>query len=312
MTSFVLAISFWSPIRSLAQPLPDSEETLIIQSERSAMVVEEQPQLDGGHLQGFQIHEDNLFISGSSSQFAYLALFKKLKNKFRFLGIRKLAESPLNHAGGFQIADNWLAVGVEDPKKKKRSVVQIIDVSNAETFSAPPVYSLSRSGDHKRSTAGAVALINRDGHFLLAVGSWDCTTVDFYTTNSLDPYKENFEFTHWTTWDRRQSIRNNWVEGSYCSYQNLQLSEDSTGVYLTGFCRAKNGADKADVFRMHLDSDPYNLLQKVATYTVQSSGEISFRNGAGFTDFNGKKSIIAVGRNLSPKTQIQIFPIEDD
>lgn len=312
-----VTVTFWilfllQMADSRAQVLPNSDEMLFKESQVFEISVAKQKIIVGGHLQGIQLHGNNLFISGSSNRVAYLAVFKKEDDNFRFLGIKKLAEAPLNHAGGFQIADNWLAVGIEDPKKKKRSIVQFIDVSNAKTISAPPVYSLERKGEFKLSTAGAVALLKRADHFLLAVGSWDCTTIDLYTSNFLDPYKEYFEFELWTSWDSREAIRKNWTEKSYCNYQNLQLTEDSTGVYITGFCRARNGADQADVYRVNTDSDPYELLQKVASYTVQTKGEVTFRNGAGFCNYNGNPSIISLGRNLSPNTQIQIFLIKAD
>jgi len=225
--------------------------------------------------------------------------------------MKQLAETPLNHAGGFQIADNWLAVGVEDPRKKNHSVIHLIDVANAKTISAPPVYSLERKGEYKVSTAGAVALLKREDHFLLAVGSWNCTTIDLYTSNFLDPYKDYFEFEHWTTWDSREAIRKNWTDKSYCSYQNLQLTEDSTGMYITGFCRTGKGKNQADVYRINTDSDPYRLLQKVASQTFDCEGGVTFRNGAGFCNFNEKPSVIAVGRDLYPKMQMQVFFISN-
>jgi hypothetical protein len=224
------------------------------------------------------------------------------------LGVKKLAKAPFDHAGGFQVADNWLAVGIEDPVGKRESIIQLIDISSFKTISAPPVYTLKRKGEFKRSTAGAVALIRRNGHFLLAVGSWDCTVIDFYTSNHTDPYAEDFAFELWTSWDSREAKRNDWTDKGYNSYQSLQLTEDSTGVYLTGFARNGN-ANEADVFLLRTESDPYTLLQKVATYGVQCRGDVTFRNGAGLSDHNRVPSIIAVGHQLTPKTNIQVFPI---
>ena len=51
------------------------------------------------------------------------------------------------------------------------------------------------------------------------------------------------------------------------------------------------------------------MIQKIASYTVQCSGNVTFRNGAGFANYNGKPSVIAVGHGLSPETQFQVFPI---
>ena len=294
-----------------AQPLPNSEETLSVESQSISIAVPSEFGLSGGHLQGVQLFNGTLIVSGSSKDVAYLAIFQLLVGEFKFLGIKKLAKAPFNHAGGFQVAENWLAVGIEDPVGKRESMIQFIDVSSFNTISAPPAYTLKRKGEAKRSTAGAVALLKRNGHFLLAVGSWDSTVIDFYTSNHTDPYAEDFGFEPWTSWDSREAIRKNWTDKDYNSYQSLQLTEDSTGVYITGFARTGN-ANEADVFLLNTDADPYSLLQKVATYAVQCRGDVTFRNGAGLSDFHALPSIVAVGHQLTPNTNIQIFPIKKD
>lgn len=294
---------------SFSQPLSDNEETLLVESQIVEIAVPSQIELSGGHLQGVQLFNGTLVVSGSSNKYGYLALFQLLKGDFRYLGIKKLAGKPLNHAGGFQVAENWLAVGLENTKSKSTSVVQIIDVSSFENFSKPPVYTLERKGEAKRSTAGAVALLKRNDHFLLAVGSWGSSVIDFYKSNHTDPNKEDFDFELWTSWDSREAKRKEWTSKPYGSYQSLQLSEDSTGVYITGFARLDN-SNVADVFKLTTDADPYTLIQKVASYKVQCSGDITFRNGAGFTDFSGISSIVTVGHKLTPTTRIQISPIK--
>jgi hypothetical protein len=344
LVPMLLCIGMFGVLEICAQPLPNSKETLAIESHGFELAVPEQVDLKGGHLQGIQLLNGTLVVSGSSEKFAYLGLFEMLEGAFRFVGIKKLAEDPLSHAGGFQIADNWLAVGIEDPQRKRRSIVQLIDVSSFKTISAPPAHTLRRKGEYKLSTAGAVALVLRKDHFLLAVGTWDCTTIDFYKSNHLNPYGEDFRLQRWTSWDSRQAVRKNWSSKTYGSYQNLQLTEDSTGLYITGFCRSTNGLDRADVYRLNTGSieacianerrasngspdlrptnanqpriqyaninNPYELLQKVASYSVQCSGEVTFRNGAGFASYKNEPSIIAVGHDLYPRIQLQIFPID--
>lgn len=297
---------------AFSQPLPDSGETLAIESQSIEIVVPVQNELKGGHLQGVQIYNGTLIVSGSSNNFGYLAFSQLIGGEFKFLGVKKLAKDPFNHAGGFQIAENWLAVGVEDPMGKRQSIVQLIDISSFENISAPPVYTLKRKGEWKYSTAGAVGLLKRKDHFLMAVGSWDCTTIDFYRSNHLNPKSEDFQFEKWTTWDSREAIRKNWTNKNYGNYQNLQLSEDESGVYISGFYKARNGSNKADVFKMTPGSDPYNMIQKVATYSVQCNGDVTFRNGGGFAEFLELPSVIAVGHNLYPKLRVQVFPIKAD
>lgn len=299
----VLVLNAW------CQPLPNGKETTATESGFFSIEVPHQEELNGGHLQGVQLFNGTLIISGSSKKFAYLAIFRKVAEKFKFVATKKLAEDPFNHAGGFQVAEEWLAVGVEDPVGKRSSLIQLVDVSSLEKLSAPPVYTLKRKGEYKRSTAGAVALLKRKDHFLLAVGSWDCTVIDFYTSNHTDPYADDFKFEAWTSWDSREAKRKNWIDRDYNSYQSLQLTEDTTGFYLTGFARS-GGKNVADVFRLDVQTDPYDLVQKVGSYSVQCKADVTFRNSGGFTNYNGIPSIIAVGHDLSPKTNIQIFPIK--
>jgi hypothetical protein len=296
-------------LNATSQPLPDGEETLTVEAQSISIPVNTDVQIQGGHLQGVQLSNGTLIVSGSSKDFGYLALFQLLGGDFRFLGLKKLAADPFNHAGGFQVAENWLAIGLEDPVGKRKSVIQLIDVSSFEKLSGPPAYSLKREGEFKRSTAGAVALLKRKDHFLLAVGSWDSTVIDFYTSNGLDPYAGNFEFKPWTSWDSREAKRKDWKDRDYNSYQSLQLTEDSTGLYITGLARNGN-ANVADVFELNTNSDPYNLLKKVAAYSVQCRGDVTFRNGAGLTTFHELPSIVAVGHQLTPNTNIQIFPVK--
>lgn len=294
-----------------AQPLPHAKETLAVEATAHRIAVPPQAQISGGHLQEVQLVNQTLMVSGSSKEFAYLAFFQHLGDDFRFLGLKKLATNPLNHAGGFQVAENWLAVGIEDPVGRRQSIVQLFDISSSEQLHKPPVYTLRRKGTYQYSTAGAVALLKRANHFLLAVGTWDSRTIDFYISNHLNPYADDFTFEKWTTWDSREAIRREWIDRKYGRYQSLQLTQDTTGIYITGFCRTANGTNRADVFQMHTDTDPYTMMQKVATYRVQCSGNASFRYGAGLATYNSKSTIIAIGSQLVPQMQVQLFPIKE-
>lgn len=296
------------PKTVFSQPLPAGEETTAAEAKSVSIIVPDQEGLDGGHLQGVQLFNGTLVVSGSSKEFGYLAIFQLISGDFRFIGIKKLAADPYNHAGGFQVAENWLAIGIEDPVGKRSSIIQLIDVSSYEKLSKAPVYTLKRQGEYKRSTAGAVALLKRDGHFLLAVGSWDSTVIDFYTSNHTNPYAEDFKFEPWTSWDSREAKRKDWIDHNYNSYQSLQLTEDTTGIYVTGFARS-GSKNLADVFKLNIDADPYTLVQKVGTYSVQCRGDVTFRNGAGLATYHELRSIVAVGHNLTPTTNIEIFPV---
>src|SRR5690606_25973826 len=151
------------------QALPDIGGWSPVLRTALTMDVPEQNDLYGGHLQGVQLYEGKLYISGSSDQFAYLTVFAEQEEGFRFIGVKKLGEKPFHHAGGFQLAGQWLAIGIENPRTRTESMVQLFDVSSSKTFTAP-VLVLHRKGQQGRSTGGAVALLRRKDHFLLAVG----------------------------------------------------------------------------------------------------------------------------------------------
>lgn len=273
--------------------------------------VPEQSELKGGHLQGVQQQDDKVYVSGNSEQFAYLAIFAQREEGMQFLAIKKLGEKPLNHAGGFQLADNWLAIGIENPVSRSESQVQLIDVSTSKTLGAPPVYVLQRKGQAGRSTAGAVALLRRKDHFLLAVGSWNSTVIDFYTSNSLNPYDADFDFKKWASWDSREAQRKSWLDRDFGNYQSIQLTEDSLGLELTGMCR-DGKANRADVFRLLPAADPYTMMTKVGAVSFSCEDGLSFRYGAGYSWVKGKARVLVVSYDLSPEVQLQSFGLTAD
>jgi hypothetical protein len=273
--------------------------------------VTEQPDLKGGHLQGVQLREGKLYVSGSSDRVAYLTIFAMQEAELKFIGTKKLGEKPMNHAGGFQLADNWLAIGIEDPISRRESQVQLIDVSTSKSFSAPPAFVLHRKGQQGRSTAGAVALLRRKDHLLLAVGSWNSTVIDFYISNGLDPYAADFNFKLWTSWDSREALRKTWTDRDYGSYQSIQLTSDSGVVYLSGFC-LDGKINRVDVFQLNTKADPYTLVQKIGSTEFPCQEGLSFRYGAGY-DFEEKKPrVLVINHDLWPETVVQLFGLTAD
>jgi hypothetical protein len=81
----------------------------------------------GGHFQGVQVLQQNgtqkIFISGSSQSKAYLLqadLTSKKTDK-----LITLMNEPFRHAGGFQVSEPYLAVGIEDNILKTYSKVSL-------------------------------------------------------------------------------------------------------------------------------------------------------------------------------------------
>ena len=266
---------------------------------------------EGGHLQGIQAVGNKIYISGSSHATGYLAIFKGDGVKLDFLGIKELSQKPFTHAGGMQISNNWLAVGCEDPVGKKKSMVVLQDVTNSGSLAGPPSYALKREGNKNLATAGAVGLLKRDNHFLLAVASWDSRTIDFYTSNHLYPTRSDFAFTYWATWDSDLAERKEWVDKRFIAYQNIQLFEDGTGIYLVGTGTDTKKRHVADVFELKTDTKKYEMLTKVRSRNFRVEGSASFRNGAGLVQDGEKLSLWTVGKHLKPKTFVAVFPAKD-
>lgn len=263
---------------------------------------------NGGHLQGIQVSGDKVFVSGSSGDQGYLAIFKGHETKLSFIGLKVLSKKPFTHAGGFQIEHNWLAVGCEDPIAKKSSIVVMQNVENGSAIAGTPSYVLKREGEKKLATAGAIGLLKREDHFLLAVASWDVATIDFYVSNHLYPSKEDFEFSRWTTWDKATTRHKEWVDKKTLSYQNVQLFEDPSGIYLAGTGINSKGKQIAHVFRIDEKKDKYDMMVKVRSREFNLPGSASFRNGAGFVKDGDKLSLWTIGKHLKPKTFVAVFP----
>jgi hypothetical protein len=248
---------------------------------------------EGGHLQGIQVSGNKIFISGSSNEYGYVSIFKGNQTSLEFIGIKQLSEKPYTHAGGIQISNQWLAVGCEDSEGKETSLVVLQDVSNGSAIAGKPTYVLKREGKKKLATAGAVALLKRKDHFLLAVASWDAATIDFYSSNHTYPSKEDFEFKQWTTWDRETSRHKGWIDKKSPAYQNIQLFEDSCGIFIVGMGMNNKGQHVADVYSVEAEKDKYDMLTKVRSRTFKLPGSASFRNGSGIVK-DGPKTFVAM------------------
>ena len=122
----------------------------------------------GGHLQGVQVRlegdKDFVLMSHDSLTEGYLVIAEfesGLRGEGKVVGTVKFPSDgqspPLRHAGGFQISDDVLAIGLEDNQLKTRSEVQFWNVSDP----SKPVHlahlTVRRQGGAKDQTAGGVS-----------------------------------------------------------------------------------------------------------------------------------------------------------
>jgi|ERR1043165_1912763 hypothetical protein len=238
---------------------------------------------DGGHLQGIQAYniqgKEHLILTGSSNSFSYYITTEPDSS----LELVKIFDAPYRHAGGCQIADGKLFVGVEDNIEKDKSKVVMIDLA---TKKIEPI--IERSGTFKRSTAGAVAAAKFDGHMVVAVADWDSRNIDLYQSSehgfdSVGTYRMPDSLNH--------------------SYQNINLLRAGEVLGLFGFYRTGN-KNKVDVFE--IENSHLNYL---GSNEYKAPKSYSFRYGAGMIAFDVKDVRIYVcQRKIKKRNSVFLIP----
>lgn len=110
------------------------------------------------------------------------------------MAIDKLMTDPFRHAGGFQIFDHFLAIGIEDNHLRTSSKVKVYDVAAKNVWNEP-LYTIELQGSFEKPTAGAVGIAPYKKEMLLAVANWDCQNIDFYAcpVSDFKSHKGSFE-----------------------------------------------------------------------------------------------------------------------
>jgi len=237
---------------------------------------------EGGHIQGVQrMASDYLLLSGSSSTVSYLAKV----NNGQVVGVDTLLQFPYKHAGGFQVNDGLLAVGVEDNNAKNTSQVLVYDPAN---LSDEPVQIIKRDGEVKRVTAGCVAIAKHQQQYLLIVGDWDTRHLDFYKIDADRITDAQADFTLTETLTLEECPREGWIDDAWWPYQNINLFSSEGSPYLIGLGINDQKENVADVFAVSVE--PLQLT-KIATQTFPQQQQTSFRWGAGVDWHPGTKKM---------------------
>jgi hypothetical protein len=266
----------------------------------------------GGHLQGIQSIQNNdgkyYVLSGSSDSYSYFAVVKQ-GDKNEVISVNQLMDKPFKHAGGFQIYQNYLAVGIEDNYAKDKSKVCIYDISNPEKPAEKPVAVFERAGEPKRSTAGCVGITKYKDQILLAVGDWDTKNIDFYSHKSAEFPKADFEL--FFSVNTETISKENWIDDKWLPYQNINLfSTVENELYLIGLGQNNKNENVADLYQLKDNGKGKFNITKIASKTFNCKKEVSFKAGAGAViDNNGKLGIIACGYNIKEYSNLNFFGI---
>jgi hypothetical protein len=266
----------------------------------------------GGHLQGIQAlnHQGQIYyiVSGSSDSQSYYSIIKSGTENF-VVAHNTILEKPFKHAGGFQIYENLMAIGVEDNDKKDKSKVFIFQMDNPERPPVEPLAIIDRIGTEKRATAGCVAITDIGGKILVIVGDWDTINLDFYLIDreklGLDPEALELEY----SLNTRKMDKSAWIDEEWLSYQNINLIHGDDGqIYLAGMTTNASDQDVLDLYQV-LSSDlkTFRLL-KVYSKKVGSNPITRFRWGAGIHISNaGKIQLLSTPENISDQSIIHMY-----
>lgn len=281
----------------------------------------------GGHLQGIQLYDKQkhkyLFMSGSSSDVAYMVK-AQLDGSARILGTDSLLLDPYRHAGGFQIYDQFLAVGIEDNKRRNTSRVMVYDLGKSEGVWSDPLQVITREGEYERVTAGAVGITKLDDQFLIAVANWDSRNLDFYFCEEDKFIEGEKGFRLIGSLELARISRENWSDTIWHSYQNINLFTGSGNqLYLMGFATNENGNNVADLYKLDIDKsdierlNQFNgsvetiLIKKISTRTFKLIGNTSFRSGAGtFRNDNGLLSIFVCPEHIDQNSKVGVYSMD--
>lgn len=266
----------------------------------------------GGHIQGVQLFhqaaDDFLFVSGSSNDQSYYAIASLKQNKV--LSIKPFLDEPFRHAGGFQIAGDLLAVGIEDNQKKDRSKVMIFQILDPVKPELRLLKTIERAGDYKRYTAGCVAITLQEDTVLVAVGNWDTKDIDFYTIPKAQLDDPAVDFKQASSINTEALNRENWIEKSWSSYQSINFFRSKDGqLYLMGTTqdRIKN-LEIMDVFSMDPSLNTPKIVQKIAHRTFPAKAGTTLRWGGGiYQDEKGEIRVYATGDNLGKELLLRCY-----
>lgn len=269
----------------------------------------------GGHIQGVQqLDKQHLVISGSSDDKAYffIARMKGITRVKKRGIITKMIyinddfpEMRHNHASGFQLANNLLAIGTEGGSDTIKSSIVFYDLTYPN---APKPLNLKIN--RQEDTAGAIGLINVGDKMILAVGGWDSDRIDFYVTNTSTFIPLPLDFKLVKTWRKETKNTTDWVNTSWGSYQSLNfIKDEEDNLFLTGFYQDGNDAMIVDLYQVYLENDATTLLKKIDSKRLFTVEGVSFKNGAGLSTFKRfrKLNVLATERNWNPLIHVNYW-----
>lgn len=271
IASFLIAILGVHPLLGYGQQVKNVPEAFeALSSEPEIMFISNEIKVpsEGGHLQGVQVIEKNgaekLLISGSSLTQAYLLQVDLATRKTDTL--ITLMKEPYRHAGGIQVSEPFMVVGIEDNFTKTSSKVCLYNYRDGNLYKARPNFTMDRKGEAKRQTAGSTGLLAIDTSYLMVVSNWDSRNWDFYL---IDPEK-----------NKQKKLASFAAPDVWASYQSINLIRDEEAIYAIGFY-SKEHISHADLILVSSLKTFKLIMEKVRTKTFNCTNEVDFGAAAG-------------------------------
>lgn len=296
--SFLIAILWLYPLLGFGQQVknvPESFENLSSEPEIIFLSNEIKVPSDGGHLQGVQVIEKNetekLLISGSSLTLAYILQVDLATRKTD--KIITLMKEPYRHAGGIQVSEQYIVVGIEDNFTKTSSKVCLYNYREANLHKAQPNITIHREGEAKRKTAGSTGLLALENDYLMVVSNWDSRNWDFYR---IDPEKSE-----------QKMLESFAAPDDWASYQSINLIMDEEAIYAIGFYK-KEVVGYADLILVSSLETFEPIMEKVLTKTFNCKNEVDFGAATGLqVDKEGKLHIWGTQRDPLKRIAVNKF-----
>ncbi len=185
-----------------------------------------------------------------------------------------------NHLGGFQIAENIVAVGYEKGKNWGSKVL-FFEIRADNSLSELTHLALSRNVN----TAGAVGLVRTGSSWSLVVGDWDSAQLDFYqcTQSDLSTAQSSFRLTG--SWSKASDgLAAGSIDGNWEAYQNINLFQqtDST-LWFVGMHTKKTFGlpDWADLYQVTEQGGRVSVVKRGKKHFIAKGGP-RFVYGSGF------------------------------
>lgn len=295
IASFLIAILGVYPLLGYGQRVnnvPEAFEALSSEPETIFISNEIKVPSEGGHLQGVQVIEKNgtekLLISGSSLTQAYVLQVDLATRKTDTL--IALMKEPYRHAGGIQVSEPYLVVGIEDNFTKTSSKVCLYNYRDGNLYKARPTFTMDRKGEAKRQTAGSTGLLAIDTGYLMVVSNWESRNWDFYR---IDPEK-----------NEQKMLASFAAPDDWASYQSINLIRDKEAIYAIGFYN-KERVCYADLILVSSLETFEPIMQKVHTKIFNCTNEVDFGAAAGL-QVNEEGNLHIWGTQRDPLKQLAV------